>query len=934
MAFILVQHLAPDHKSILSELVRRYTRLRVFEVEDGMEVYPNCAYIIPPNRDMGLSGGVLRLYEPSAARGPRLPIDFFLTSLATDQGHRAIGVVLSGMGADGARGVRAIAGQGGLTMAQAPASTEYEGMPASAIATGVIDFVLRPEEMLAQLVDFVAGRPRLPREPVQHVNPDGHLARVCAALRAQTGHNFAHYKPSTLGRRLERRMALQKIDAIDDYVRFAEQSPEELEALYRDLLIGVTHFFRDPDAFATLEALVVPGASARPHDQDTIRIWVVGCSSGEEAYSIAMLFQEHLESKRLHHKILIFATDIDDRAIARARAGVYPASVAGEVSPERLERFFVADEQAGTYRVRKRIRDLVVFSEQDVMRDPPFSRLDLISCRNVMIYLNPEAQKKLIPVFHYALSPGGTLFLGSSETVSEFGALFAPIDRTWKLFSRRQSVKTPAPPALTAFAAPAPPRVITASLGPRQHAARSRGADLAALVERTLLEHWGQACVLVDSRGEILHVVGRTGRYLEPAPGAAQMNVLAMARDGLQRGVSMALHRSVSTGAVVRYGHLRLETGGEEVGVDLTVRPVERRDGPDAIPEMWLVVFEEAALVGRSAVVTNAPAAAPPVDDELQAKDDYLLTVLEEMETANDELQTANEEFQSVNEELQSANEELETSKEELQSLNEELTTVASELHMKVADLSRANNDMNNMLAGTGIGTLFVDNNLRISRFTPAVVAVINLIEGDVGRPVGHVVSNLVGYDSLAEDAAAVLDTLAQKEAEVRTKDGGWYLMRIRPYRTLENVIEGAVITFADIASRKRAERSLLDARRLAKSIVSTAREALVVLDAELRVVMANRPFALTFGVTPEEAEGRRFFELSRGRWEFPELRRLLEELPHAAGPLDDVEVTGMLAGSEQLVLTLNASYLRLESTSDGALILLAITAAADRDDR
>ena len=828
MAFVLVQHLAPDHKSILTELIRRYTRMQVFEVEDGMVVQPNCAYIIPPNCDMAFLNGALQLLEPSMPRGQRLPIDFFFRSLAQDQRERAICVVLSGTGSDGTQGVRAIKGEGGMVMVQAPESTEHDGMPRSAIATGLVDYELSPAEMPAQLMAYAA---QVFDNPVWIVSPtsvkaESAIKKIFILLRAQTGHDFSQFKPSTMGRRIERRMAVRQIEELDGYVKCLQQSPEEVEALFRDLLIGVTNFFRDSEAFEALEKQVIPQLFAGKPAGSLVRVWVPGCSTGEEAYSIAMLLQENVDTLKKGHVIQVFATDIDSRAIAVGRAGLYPANIAADITPERLTRFFAAeaggaDGTPSAYRIQKGIRDLLVFSEQDVIKDPPFSKLDLVSCRNLLIYMDGSLQKKLIPLFHYALNPGAFLFLGTSESIGEFGDLFATLDRKSKLYQRKEGIPRAQNVGPSGFLPPMTGIDSAVSrIGMKKTAPRS--LPLRELTEQALLQQAAPAAALVDRHGDILYLHGRTGMYLEPAPGEAGVsNILKMAREGLHHGLSEALHRAASGKEIVRHPGLRVKTNGEFTIVNLTIRPLAA--GIEGAPEtpLYLVVLEEALPLDPEQVRQAGMHATACTDGsetdtriaalrmELRAKEEYLQSTNEELETTNEELKSSNEEMQSVNEELQSTNEELETSKEELQSVNEELATVNAELQSKVADLSRANNDMNNLLSGTGIATVFVDHQLRILRFTPTATQIINLIPSDVGRPVGHVVSNLSVYDRLVADTQAVLDTLVPKETEVQTQSGSWYTLRIQPYRTLENVIEGAVITFVDITETKRIREQL-----------------------------------------------------------------------------------------------------------------------------
>ena len=871
MAFVLVQHLAPDHKSILSELVKHYTRMEVFEVADGMLVKPNCAYIIPPNRDMAFLNGTLQLLEPATPRFRRLPIDFFFRSLALDQHERAICIVLSGTGSDGALGVRAVKGEGGMVMAQNPESTEYDGMPRSAIATGLVDYVLPPAEMPAQLVAYAAHALGKAPHPVSSPAPqtEDALKKIFLLLRAQTGHDFSQYKRNTIVRRVERRMAVHQIERLDGYVRYLQQNPGEVESLFCDLLIGVTSFFRDPEAFSALQEQVIPRLFAGKPAGAPIRVWAPGCSTGEEAYSIAILLQEALQELKQNFKVQVFATDIDRHAIGHARAGIYPASIAADISPDRLARFFVQEPDGSAYRIHKSIRDLVVFSEQDVIKHPPFTKLDLISCRNVLIYMGAELQKKLIPLLHYALNSGGLLFLGTSETVGEFVDLFATVDRKSKLYQRKEDTHGSHRPGMGGFL---PPLSDEGSVPwPAGKAPGESKLPLRELTERALLQQYAAAGALVDERGDILYLHGRTGQYLEPAPGEAVMNILRMAREGLRRELTTALRKTVALKDPVRHPGLRVKTNGDFATVNLTVRPVHASTDATVPPKLFLVIFEEAPAVEpglpvkAAAVEPGEGAADSPTDvdarvaalrQELRAKEEYLQTTNEELETSNEELKSSNEEMQSVNEELQSTNEELETSKEELQSVNEELATVNAELQTKVADLSRANNDMNNLLAGTGIGTIFVDHSLRIQRFTPAVTQVINLILTDVGRPVGHIASKLAGYDRLVPDVQSVLESLTPKEVEVQTQAGAWYLLRIWPYRTLENVIEGAVITFTEATEMKKAQAALRESevlRRLA-AVARDAHDAITVQNFGGRILAWNPGAVRLYGWSETEA--------------------------------------------------------------------------------
>ncbi len=937
MAFVLVQHLAPAHKSSLTDLIRRYTRMQVFEVEDGMTVQPNCAYIIPPNRDMAFLHGALQLLEPAAPRGQRLPIDFFFRSLAQDQHERAICIVLSGTGSDGTLGVRAIKGEGGMVMAQTPDSTEFDGMPRSAIATGLVDYELPPAQMAAQLIAYATHAFGNLSQPALATTPrtESALKKIFILLRVHTGHDFSQYKPNTIHRRIERRMAVHQIDAMDEYVRYLQQTPVEVEALFRDLLIGVTNFFRDPAAFLALENQVIPKLLSGKSTGDTIRVWSTGCSTGEEAYSIAILLQEHMEVLKQTFKVQIFATDIDSRAIATARAGLYPASIAADITPERLARFFTAEADGRAYRIHKSIRDMLVFSEQDLIKDPPFSKLDLVCCRNLLIYMGAELQKKIIPLFHYTLNPGGILFLGTSETVGEFGTLFNTLDHRAKLYQRKPDVHGAERATLGRYLPPS--KALDAAGAALLQPTRTTPVKLSLreLTEQALLQEVALSGALVNGLGDILYIYGRTGLYLEPSAGEAGINnILKMAREGLRRDLITALHKATRTKARVRYPGLHVKTNGHFSTLNLTVRPVS-----SGITEslLYLVMIEEAPGVGApqellvlppehaTAPQTPVPVSAGANDggfdrlaagamiaalnDELQANKEYLQATNEELETSNEELKSSNEEMQSVNEELQSTNEELETSKEEMQSVNEELATVNAELQTKVADLLRASNDMNNLLSSTGIGTVFVDHQLHILRFTPTATRIINLIPSDVGRPVAHTVTNLVGYDQMVADAQGVLNTLIPKEVDVQTVEGNWYTMRILPYRTVDNVIEGAVITFIDITEMVRTREALRKANDLARLavVVRDAHDAITVQDLEGRMLAWNPGAVRMYGWSEAEAL----------------TLNIRDRLPPA---LRDLELAKVVRLSQAETLAL---YPTQRITQDGTVVAVAVTATA-----
>jgi two-component system CheB/CheR fusion protein len=869
MAFVLVQHLAPDHKSILTDLIRRYTRMQVFEVVDGMKVQVNCAYIIPPGYDMAFLSGCLQLMEPSSPRGQRLPIDFFFRSLAQDQRERSIAIVLSGTGSDGSLGVRAIKGEAGMVMAQSPESSEYDGMPRSAIATGMVDFELPPAEMAAALISYTAHAfGKAPLESNLSTEKANSLKKIFILLRNQTGHDFSQYKPNTIMRRIERRMTVHRIDRIDAYVKYLQSTTTEVQALFRDMLIGVTSFFRDPEAFAALEHEVIPRLFTDKNPGSSIRVWTPGCSTGEEAYSIAILLVEYMEKVKKNVTLQVFATDIDPQAIATARSGIYPASIAADLTAERLVRFFTAEPARKdgiplSYRINKSIRDVLVFSEQSVIKDPPFSRLDLISCRNLMIYLSGDLQKKLIPLFHYALNPLGLLFLGTSETVGEFTDLFSVLDRKAKLYACKREGLGPGHKALGSFL---PPMTTPDRPHPLNTVTEGRAAKvpLRALAEQAILKKLAPSSALVNSRGDIFYLHGRTGLYLEPDMGEVGVyNILKMAREGLKRELTTALYKAIHTQETIVCRGLRVKTNSHYTPVDLSVCPVEPDPGEASSPPLYLVVLQEGhafETYQRQESTTQADnpegGVVASLQRELKAKEEYLQSANEELETSNDELKSSNEEMQSVNEELQSTNEELVTSKEELQSVNEELATVNAELQTKVADLSTINNDMNNLLAGTGIATVFVDHQMRILRFTPAANELINLVKDDVGRPLFHFVNNLVGYQTMKADIQTVLDTLVPREVEVESANGRLFTMRILPYRTMDNVIEGAVITFVDVTKMKQMMESLLEAKSLNRLavIVQDSNDAITVQDLEGRTLAWNQSASRIYGWSEAEA--------------------------------------------------------------------------------
>jgi len=804
LAFVIVQHLDPTHKGVMPELLQRATGMRVTQVKDRTRVQPDCVYVIPPNKDMSILHGVLHLLAPAAPRGLRLPIDFFLRSLALDQQAHSIGVILSGMGSDGTLGLRAIKEKAGIVLVQEPTTAKFDGMPRSAIDAGLADIVALVDELPGKILAYLQHTPLIARPEVAlEDKTQSALEKVVILLRAHTGNDFSLYKRNTLQRRIERRMGIHQIHKLAAYVRYLQENTQELDLLFKELLIGVTNFFRDPAVWEQLRTQAIPTLLAGRSPSHMLRAWVPGCSTGEEAYSLAMVFKESVAQAKPkgNYALQIFATDLDRDAIDKARQGVFPANIAADVSPERLSRFFAKEDRS--YRVCKEIREMVIFAPQNLIMDPPFTKLDLLSCRNLLIYLTTEVQKKLMPLFHYSLSPGGILLLGSAETIGSGTDLFAPLSGKARIFRRKESPPEPIefPPSFSAR----PPGGAAARPAPKPP------ASLQSLAEQLVLQRYAPPAVLANDKGDILYISGRTGKYLEPAAGKANWNLFAMAREGLRYELADAFQKALRQKEIVALHGLKVETNGSAQGVAVTVQRLEE---PGPLQGLVMIVFTDVAApltapaAGRSPKPPARSARLAESEQELLQVRAEARVTQEEMQSSQEEVRSANEEMQSTNEELQSTNEELTTSKEEMQSLNEELQTVNTELQAKVDELSRASNDMKNLLNSTDIATLFLDNDLNVRRFTPQATKIIKLIPADAGRPITDLASDL-NYPDLADDAREILRTLTSAEKPVSARDGRWFTVRIMPYRTLDDRIDGVVITFADITVAKTLEAKL-----------------------------------------------------------------------------------------------------------------------------
>jgi len=815
LGFVVVQHLDPTHKGIMVELLQRSTSMPVVQIKDRMKIVPDHVYVIPPNKDLSILHGTLHLLEPAAPRGLRLPIDFFFRSLADDRQERSLGVILSGMGSDGTLGLRAIKEKAGAAFVQAPDSAKFDSMPRMAIDAGLADVVASAEELPGKIIGYIKHVPLMVKKNYEVTEKDqSSLEKIIILLRGQSGQDFSLYKKSTISRRVERRMGLHQITKIADYVRYLRENSQESELLFKELLIGVTSFFRDPAVWDHLRNKVIPEFLAtRPHG-GMLRAWTAGCSTGEEAYSLAMVFKEALDKVKpdKNFSLQIFATDLDKDAIDKARAGVYPPNISSDVSPERLREFFVKEEN-GSYRVKKNIREMIIFAPQNLVMHPPFTRLDLVTCRNLLIYLDTELQKKLMPLFHYSLNPGGMLLLGSAETIGTATDLFTPLEGKSRIYRRldtsRQANLIEFPSAFSRI------KANTTTAASALSGTIPAAPNLQSLADQLLLQRYSPAAVLVTLEGDILYVSGKTGKYLEPAAGKANWNLFAMAREGLGNALSEAFHKAVRQKTVVTLEEIKVGTNGETKIVDITVQPVST---PEALRGMVMVVFTDvvthaaAKALKSSKRVTLHNTRLVEMAQELRKAHEDLQATRDEMQTSQEELKSTNEELQSMNEELQSTNEELTTSKEEMQSMNEELQTVNNELQAKVDELSRTSNDMKNLLNSTDIATLFLDDGLLVRRFTTQATKIIKLIPGDIGRPITDIVTAL-NYPELADDIRKVIKTLTFVEKQVRAHDQRWFAVRVMPYRTQENRIDGVVITFADITVAKNLEAALRKAQ-------------------------------------------------------------------------------------------------------------------------
>lgn len=873
MAFVLVQHLDPKHESMLTELTSRSTKMPVLEVKNGMGIEPNHVYVIPPNTTMSIHDHTLRLTAREEVHGQHMSVDYFMRALAEAQGNKAIGVILSGAGTDGTLGLAEIQAQGGVTFAQDETSAKYDGMPRSAIASGCVDFVMPPAEIASELTR-IARHPfvsRPPKEGAAEIVPQQHtgLNTIFQLIRKSTGVDFSNYRHTTIRRRIQRRMIVHKIDTLPYYVKHVQQNPAELKALYQDMLINVTSFFRNPAVFDALKTRVFPALLKNRSAETPLRIWAAGCSSGEETYSLAIVLLEFLGDRASSIPVQIFGSDVSDVGINKARDGLYPENIQGDVPAERLRRFFTKVE--GGYRINKNVRDICIFAQHNLLADPPFSQLDLISCRNVLIYLEASLQKQVVSLFHYALKPHGFLVLGNAESVGVMTNLFALEDRANKIYGRRSTVPRPA----VGFSMGRHLERIEPGARPAAVAREPswNAAEAQKEFDRRLLQQFSPAAVFVDDALEVVHSRGNVDPYLKLSPGRATLSVLKMAREGLQIELRNAITRVKKEHITVRREHVEVKTDHAVRDANFEIIPMRVADTREPY---LMIVFEEAGSErppmgkGRVKPIPNEYPSKRIIklQQELASTTEYLHTVIENQEATNEELQSANEEVLSSNEELQSTNEELETAKEELQSANEELTTVNDELRSRNHEITQANNDLNNLLTSIDVAVVMLGGDLAIRRFTPEAQKLLGLIPGDMGRPFSNINAGL-NMGDLQKVVAQVMSDSIPLEQSVGVRSGKAYRMRVTPYRTSDNKVEGAVLTFRPSLTEKQRQEAV-DAER--------STEFMLVLDPDLRIKAASRSFCRAFHLSKESIENRPLDRLNHFMADNPELQKALQK--------------------------------------------------------
>ncbi|MDT5271074.1 MAG: two-component system, chemotaxis family, CheB/CheR fusion protein [Acidobacteriota bacterium] len=867
MAYVVILHLSPEHESRLAEVLQSSTRMPVTQVTESVKVAPDHVYVIPPNRSLSVVDGSLVLSEVTRVEERRAPVDIFFRTLAETHGSRAACVVLSGTGADGSMGLKRVKENGGLAIVQDPSEAEYPDMPRNSIATGLVDLVLPVAEMPARLISYRDNLRRIaaggeeeeeetsaaPGLRSEREAEEQALASIITQLRLRTGHDFTSYKRATVRRRIERRITVTQVADLAEYARFIREHPDEARALLKDMLISVTNFFRDREAFDVLERSVIPKLFENKGPNGFVRVWVAGCATGEEAYSLAMMLSEYAQSLAAPPSVQVFASDIDVEAIATARAGFYTLNDAADVSPELLRRYFT--KVSDGYSIRRELRELVLFAHHNLLRDPPFSHIDLVTCRNLLIYLDRSGQERAMNIFHFALNPGSYLFLGASETAGDYSDLFVSADKESHIFQARTAVPRIHPQMLAA-ALPRPSMQLIPELK-QENKVRERLAYLD--LHQRLLEMYAPPSVLINAEYEIVHLSESAGRYIVLPGGEPTHNLLAVVRPELRLELRSALFQAAQDGTNVEVPPVPVRVGEHTEAVKLVVRPVT--SAADTARGFYLILFgqtaEDIPATTDAEIMRSVEPAARQLDAELAHVRAQLRSTIEQYEVQHEELRASNEELQAMNEELRSTAEELETSKEELQSANEELTTINQELKIKIEELSQSNNDLLNLMNATDIGTVFLDRALRVKLFTPRARDIFNFIPGDVGRPLSDITDNLKDFE-LTADAERVLSTLRTVEHEVQTRDGRWHLMRVLPYRTQEDRIDGVVVTFLDVSAHRLAEEELRQTEGRLRLLIESVKDyAIFSVTPDYRVSYWNAGAERVFGFAEEEVKGR-----------------------------------------------------------------------------
>jgi two-component system CheB/CheR fusion protein len=878
IAYVIITHLSPNHLSILPELLQQYTPIKVLSISNQQRIVANHIYVLPPGKKVAIHHGVLELLRQSLSTHAQLPIDFFLSSLAQDQGANVICVILSGMGHDGTLGLRAIRENRGLVIAQTVKSALYEAMPKSAINTGLVDYILLPEDMYAFIIKYMAhfNDNSIPLEN----NISTEIQQILTFINNQTGHDFSLYKPNTILRRIQKRLDTLQISTLSDYVYYFHQHPAEINILFKELLINVTHFFRDPGAFEQLKKRLLEKVLINKPEDSLLRVWVPACSTGEEAYSIAMVIYESMSLLKLNLSVQIFGTDIDADVVEIARAGIFPVSIKSNITPERLHRFFTVEN--GLYKINPEIRKMIIFAVQNIINDPPFTRLDLLSCRNLFIYLTSGLQKKILSLFHYSLNHQGLLFLGVSETVGGSENFFDVTDKKWKIFQRNKSCSSLQSARYTRSSSQLS---VIINKKTAEAIMPEIELNLPNTIKNILFTYYTPTCVVIDEKGTIVYVHGRTGRFLEFSTGEARLFFLDLVRPELRTKLRNAIDHARTQRKEITLNNLQIKNGHDTQYMCVKIRQLSREE--HFKESLLLIIFDEMIRPIVSEVPDRKGKShqkLTQLEQELKYTKENLQTTIEELETSNDELKSSNEELQSTIEELQSTNEEIETSKEELQSLNEELSTVNAELENRIEQLSSANDDIKNLLDSTDIATIFLDRNLCIKRFTPKSTEIINLIATDVGRPVSHIVSNL-HYETLVDDSRTVLKTLEPIMTENVDKNGHWYVIRIIPYRTITDHVDGVVITFINIHAQKQAEdqlnlikKDVTFASDMNNELLNSIANAAIILDENAAVLLANHQFLKQFKIKSDDLIGHSIFS-SKLQWDRNNLLILKEKI-------------------------------------------------------